>query len=167
MLLFNQAVKPLKWHMSGAWYSAEPWGSVEVPDDLVEATKSRGIPLAATPIAPDSRARARVVEQEQAASEAVLVQLKNRADEAEKDSRDARAAADKSAVAMSEAQDALRREREAHAKTKAELAQARADARAADALLSEQAAAASKAEERAIAAEALSKPKAQKSHRAD
>jgi hypothetical protein len=162
MQLFNQGKTALSWGMSGEAYSCEPWGAVEVPDALVEAVKSRGLPLAELPIAPESRARARVAEEEAAAMAEPLRALRKEADEAKADAEQARAETEKKHDELTKARVELRETREALAKAEAAAKRALQDQDAAEKLLSESAAEAEAAESRAIRAEALLNEKTEK-----
>lgn len=56
MRLFNQTNRRLAWGMSGLQFDCDPFGAVEVPDRLVDACRSRQLPLAVTPMAPEVKA---------------------------------------------------------------------------------------------------------------
>lgn len=83
MKLHNQSKNSLRWEMSKRVYTCEPWGSVEVPDQLVELCKSRRLPLAVTPVAPETKASVLVADERRAAEAAEVNQLKARVAELE------------------------------------------------------------------------------------
>lgn len=55
--LYNQTNKALDWSMGGKKFACSPFDHVDIPDELVEACKSRHLPLAVTPIPPEAKAK--------------------------------------------------------------------------------------------------------------
>lgn len=154
MRLYNQTKKHLSWKM-GEHFECAPWGHVSVPDELLDAVKSRGLPLDVTPVAPELRAQARVEDQQNADREAPLHALRKAADEALASERSAKAEVERLQVALGAANEARSAAEKALAEKSEELARALSEKSAAESLLTESASQATAAEERALKAEAL------------
>ncbi len=83
MKLFNQTNKPLRWDMSGRVFECEPYGEISVPDRLVEAVRSRKLPLKASKVPPKVQARAKADEEIARAQGSEVLKLRERAETAE------------------------------------------------------------------------------------
>lgn len=81
-ILFNQSAAPLQWDMSAVRYSCEPWGRVEVPDELAQACIRLGLPLSVTPIAPEVRAQRQIAQAEQDSKAESFANIRKEADAA-------------------------------------------------------------------------------------
>ncbi len=161
MLRFNQTKNALSWKLSGQVFTCEPWGSVDIPDGLVQACVSMGLPLGVSATAPEQRAQERIEEEKRARENDAFAAVLRRAEAAEADAKAAKAELERLQVAMSDTRAAfvkLSTERDALA---GELARTKADKDAAERLLSEQAQRAEDAEVKAQKAEALSAAKAE------
>lgn len=155
MRLFNQSKNQLGWSMNGERYGCEPWGPVEVPDELVAAVKSRGLPLDVAPVAVELRAQARIADEQAEAAEAPLRALRQQCDDAQASERSAKEELARLSSELTAARDELRRERDRAAKLEVELKRVSADKDSAEALMSEQAKKAAEADAARIKAEAL------------
>lgn len=165
MRLFNQSKNQLGWSMGGENYSCEPWGPIEVSDELVPAVKSRGLPLDVAPVAVELRAQARIADEQAEAKEAPLRALRQQCDDAQAAERSAKEELARLSSELTATRDELRRERSSTAKLATELERVRADKDSAETLMSEQAKKAAEADAGRIKAEALlnerTKPKQQ------
>ena len=110
MLLYNQSKNRLKWDMSGRVFECDPWGPIEMPDDLIEHCKKRGLPLGVNQVAPEFKASASLAAAADAAREDDVVRLRRDLGLAE--------------VALKAAADDLEKERFDHGETKRQLAAA-------------------------------------------
>lgn len=155
MRLFNQGKYPLKWTMSGQAFECEPWGLVDVPDELVGSVKSRGLPLDITPVPHEQRAQARIADDQAAASDSALRAIHEKARRAEAAERIAKEELGACQGEVSRLNKELREAYQANEKLNDDVARLKADKKAAEDLLSEEARKATEAEERAIRAEAL------------
>jgi chromosome segregation ATPase len=155
MRLHNQGKNALSWDMGGERFSCEPWGAIEIPDALVSAVRSRGLPLDVTPVAPELRAQVRVADERAASDAAPLLALRKQADDAQASERAAKAEVEALSVELSAERGKLRDAREQNAELAKKLKAAAADKEAAERLLTEASAQATASEERAIKAEAL------------
>lgn len=155
--LYNQTKNALSWKMGDPpeVYECEPWGSVDIADDLVWAAHSRGLPLDITPVAPELRARTRVADEQAANQDAPLRALKEAAEAAEASERAAKLELGRVQVELNEAREALRESNELVTKLGRDLGQAKSDKDAAESLLVESGAQATASEERAMRAEAM------------
>lgn len=161
MRLYNQTKKALGWSMGGVRYEAEPWGAVELPDDLAQAARQLGVPLDVTPIAPEIRAQVLVADEQASASDKVFRAIRERANAAEAAERAAKEELGRMSVEISKARSDIREANELIESLRDQVKHLKADKEAAEALITETAAQATAAEERAIKAEALAteKPK--------
>lgn len=166
MLLFNQTKNALSWSMSGQTFACEPWGSIDLADDLATLSRKRGVPLDVAPVPPEHRAQQRVADERRASDDSVLLAMKDRAEAAEAAARSAREELGRVKTELSESRgDTKRVTAELETRT-SELARALADKKTAEELLDQEAKRATDAEAKAIKAEALlaetRKPKAEK-----
>lgn len=155
MRLFNQSKHQLGWSMGGQSFTCEPWGSVDVPEELVGAAKSRGLPLGPVQVAPEVRAHVRIAEERAAADQAPLLALRKEADEALAREKAAIAELERCQGDLARLNRDYRETNERIATLTDKLARAEADKAAAETLLSETSAQATASEARAIKAEAL------------
>jgi hypothetical protein len=155
MRLYNQTKHNLRWDMSGHVFTAEPWGHVHVPDEFVDAVKSRGLPLDIAPVPPEARAKVRIADQAAADQEAPLRALKAQLDDAQASERSAKEELERMSVELSKARADLRSEQEQALNMLSEIERMKADLDAANKLVAEHAAKAAASEERAIKAEAV------------
>lgn len=154
MRLHNQTKKHLSWKM-GEQFECAPWGHVIVPDEMVSAVKSRGLPLDVTPVAPEMRAQARVEDQQAAEREAPLHALRKAADEALAGERTAKEEVERLQIELSQANEARREAESLLVAKNGELSRALSDKAAAESLLVDASSLATASEERALKAEAL------------
>lgn len=171
MRLFNQTKNHLSWSMGGAAYACEPWGAVDIPEELVAPAKARGLPLDVAPVAPDSRAKQRIADEEAAAKQNATIALQRKLEEANAALDSAKREIGALHAQCSEAKSALRLSEKEVSKLNARIATLLADKEAAEQLLAHESARATDAEERAIRAEATltepQKPTKAKVARAD
>lgn len=173
MRLFNQTKNALSWAMGGEKFACEPWGPVDIPDEMVDPAKRRGLPLGEAPIAPELRAQQRIADEADASKLDALRSLKAQVELAVAGEKSAKDELGRVHTELSSARDALRQERAKTEKLGQEVARLKADKEAAEQLLAQESARAVDAETRAIKAEALlqeaSKPVAKqaKAARAD
>lgn len=155
MRLYNQSKKALSWSMGDVRYECEPWGPVDVPDELVAAIQSRGVPLDSVAVLPELRAQVRIADEQNANRDAPLHALRNAASE----SKAAEQAAKLTLDAVRLELDAVRvqlRESNANAVTlKDQLTRAVAEKAVVETLLEEAGKQAAAYEERAIRSDAL------------
>lgn len=164
-LLFNQTNKQLSWSMGGRKFSCAPWESVDIPGDLADACKRRGLPLGVTPVPPETRATRRVEESKQAASNDELTALKAQIKDAKAEAASSSEFAAKQQRATESLTQKLRETQAENARLREQLSSVTADKKAAEDLLSDTAKQATHAEERALKAEAvLNERKSKKSH---
>jgi chromosome segregation ATPase len=112
MKLHNQSDRPLEWEMGGQTFKVGPFGHVSVPERLVSFAKRRGLPLAASPVAAETRAQQKAMRAKQEAADSEVITLKNIAEDA--------------TAALRDAQVLLEREQVAHARTTKERDKAQA-----------------------------------------
>lgn len=74
--LYNQTNKRLSWEMGAKTFSCAPFDYVEIPDDLVDPCRSRGLPLGVTPIAPETKAKSALDAEQEAARKDEFRQLR-------------------------------------------------------------------------------------------
>jgi len=82
-LQFNQTKRALSWTIGGKSFQCDAFDSVDVPIDLIEPSQKRGIPISATPVAPEVRAARKVEEEKVKASNDAWKALQRRVGEAE------------------------------------------------------------------------------------
>lgn len=155
MRLFNQTKNELAWSMGGQAYGCEPWGSLEVPDELVPACRSRGLPLDVAPVSPEARAQVRVADERAAADQAPLLALKAQAENAQAGEREAKRELESASVEISRLRSELRAANELADSLRDQLARVTSDKDAAEQLMSAAEQRATEAEAKAIRAEAL------------
>jgi hypothetical protein len=155
MRLFNQTKNSLSWSMGGVAYSCEPWGAVEVSDELVDIARRRGLPLDVAPVAPEARAKQRISDEQEASKENATIALKGKLDDAVAALEAAKGELGSVQVALSEARNQLRLSGEENARLQTQVGSLLADKEAAEQLLAHESARATDAEARAIRAEAL------------
>jgi hypothetical protein len=155
MRLYNQTKHNLSWKIDGVQYECEAWGPIRIPDELLYAIKSRGLPLDVTPVAPEHRAQARIADQEESDREKPLLALKKAADEAQANERSAKQEVERLQVELGAANDTVRELRDIVTVAREECNRLTGEKVAAESLLSEAGKRATDAEERAIKAEAL------------
>jgi hypothetical protein len=164
--LYNQSKNQLGWSMGGVAYSCEPWGVVEIADELVSAAVSRGLPLGPVQVSPEERAQVRIADERAASDQAPLLALKAQLEQAQASEREARAELGRVSVDLSTAKNALREAGELNEKLGDKVRRLESDKAAAEQLLTEADKRATDAEARAIKSEALlterDKPKKQK-----
>lgn len=158
MRLYNQTRNALEWGMQ--WdgehrsFAVEPFGTIEIDDDLVEHCKSRGLPLATTPMSPEQRAGTVLEEEKARAREDELTRLKEELASATFGIEEARKTVERiqhdlsQARADASAANDFRQEAEERAR------KANADRAAAESLLQETVQKLTAAEDRAMKAEA-------------
>jgi hypothetical protein len=157
MLQFNQTKHALKWSMGGQAFACEPWGSVKLEPEQVEACKRRGLPLAPAPVAPEDRAARVVAEEHAEASKGELQTLKREADEAKAAAAASKRDADTALVELDAERGKVRLLKDKVAKLEQHVTKLEADAKAAEQLIQETAKAAADSEAKAIKAEAAKK----------
>lgn len=155
MRLFNQTKNQLRWDMNGALYECEPWGPVELPDELVAAAKSRGLPLDLVATAPEIRAHERIADERAVADQAPLLALRKEADEAKARETAAVDALERCQADLASARRSLIESDTLVEQLQDKLRRMTADKDAAEKLFSEASAQATESEARAIKAEAL------------
>lgn len=96
MLLHNQRGASVSWEANGQVFSWEPYGSCEIPDELVEHIKSEGFPVAVTPVAPKERAERAAAEVSESQQASELVRLRKELEQTKAQLRDALATAESS-----------------------------------------------------------------------
>lgn len=94
MLLYNQKRQPLAWDAGGKSFSWEPFGTCEVPDELVPHIKAQKVPVDVAPVAPEIKASVIVDEQRSVARSDEVLQLKEALRLANADAAAARQAAE-------------------------------------------------------------------------
>lgn len=82
-LQFNQTKRALSWTIGGKTFQCDAFESVDIPIDLIEPSQNRGIPIAATPVAPEVRAARKVEEEKVKASNDAWKALQRRLEEAQ------------------------------------------------------------------------------------
>lgn len=137
MLLYNQTRKPLSWDAGGKAYKWDPFGTCDVPVELVSHLRAQKVPVDVTPVAPQAKA-AQVVEDQRSATRKDEVHILTEA---------LRVARDDVATAKATVEEAESRRAAAEAKAVelrtlldqevARTAQLEADLRACDQLLTE------------------------------
>lgn len=155
MRLYNQTKKPLAWSMGDAKFSCEPWGSVEMADDIAPFAIGRGLPLDVAPVAPEQRAQAQIAEAVEAGKSDALRALRDQAEDAKAAERAARDELARMSVELSDARERASKAEEDSRKLAAEVTRLKADKQAAEELLAAEGVRATDAETRAIQAEAL------------
>jgi len=65
--LYNQTNRKLEWDVGGRKFTCAPFDAVDIPDDLVEPCLKRGLPFGYTPVAPQTKAKTVVQEEQEAA----------------------------------------------------------------------------------------------------
>ncbi|HEY3497131.1 MAG TPA: hypothetical protein VGK73_20675 [Polyangiaceae bacterium] len=162
MRLFNQTKNALAWSMGGQSFTCEPWGPVDIPDELVPAAKSRGLPLDVAAMAPEVRAQVRVADERAAADQAPLLALKAQAENAQAGEREAKRELEAMSVELSRVRGELRAANETVESQRGQLQRVTADKEAAEQLMSAAEQKATAAEAKAIRAEALLAEKTEK-----
>lgn len=165
MLRFNQTKHRLSWSMSGQAFECEPWGSVEIPENLWEACVSRGLPLGITATAPEQRAQERIEDEKAARERDAFAAVLKRAEAAEADANVAKAELGRTQIELSEARAATVKADTKCAALASELARTKADKEAAEQLLSQEAKRAEEAELKFQKLQALSAEKKQQPKR--
>lgn len=146
----NQTKQRLSWDMGGRKFSCEPWGSVELPENLVVHCRKRGIPLDVVPVAPEMRAHVRMQDEIDAARADDIKALQRQVKTAQASEAFAKEELNRVQL-QSDKVGARCRELEAEcARLEAELESCKADKRAADELIEETAKQATDAEEKAL-----------------
>jgi hypothetical protein len=56
MIKHNQTKNALSWDVGGNQYTCEPWGTVDIPEHLVDLVRKMGLPLGNAPMAPERKA---------------------------------------------------------------------------------------------------------------
>ncbi len=82
MKLFNQTDRNLRWDMSGKHFTVEPYGDIDVPSDLVEHIKLRGLPLGITSVTPEVKASKSLEQASEAARKDEVASLNKQLTEA-------------------------------------------------------------------------------------
>ena len=96
MLLHNQRGASVSWEASGRVFEWEPYGSCEIPDELVPHIKAEGFPVSVSPVAPKERAERAAAEASESQQAAELVRLRKELEQAKTQLRDALATAEAS-----------------------------------------------------------------------
>lgn len=154
MRLFNQTKNALSWSMGGVTYSCQPWGPVSVPDDLVGAVRSRGLPLGMAPVERETRAKVLIADEEAQARDAPLIQLRKQLEDAQDKAKAAEQELERMSAELSAVRDELRTEKAQVAELQEQALALKADKESAEALMSEQAQKAVEADAARIKAEA-------------
>lgn len=98
MLLHNQLNAPISWEALGAVYSWEPYGALELPDELVPLIRSEGFPVDVAPVPPREKSGRAAAEAAAHATESetakALAAAREQVNEAEERARVAKAAAE-------------------------------------------------------------------------
>ena len=124
---FNQTKTPLKWSIGKKNFECEPWGAVDVPAELVDSCKRRGVPIAATAIAAEVRAARRKEDNVAAASDQAFQALRSEAAEAKASAKSAQEQAGELQSQVEAQAVELREKAEEAEKMSAELAEAKAE----------------------------------------
>lgn len=105
MIRYNQTDKPIAVAIRGTRYQAEAWGAVEpeMTEEVAEIAARRGLPLAATSIAPGRRAAVRVAKLEQSEAEQHLTKANERIRLLEADTESAQRAATEAVAKLDKA----------------------------------------------------------------
>lgn len=149
-ILFNQSSHPLKWDMSAVSYSCEPWGRVEVPDELAQACVRMGLPLKATQIAPEVRAQRQIAQAEQDTRADSFAAIRKEADAAIALAKSEKEERERIATELGSARGALTEAAAVAEKLRQELRDAKADREAALKQADQMGKRAAEAEEKAI-----------------
>jgi hypothetical protein len=56
MIKHNQTKNALSWDVGGNQFTCEPWGTVDIPEHLVDLVRKMGLPLGNAPMAPERKA---------------------------------------------------------------------------------------------------------------
>lgn len=155
MRLFNQTKNQLGWSLGDVAYSCEPWGAVDVPEDVVKLTLARGLPLDFAPVSAEQRAHQRISDEQEASKADALRALKGQADSAQAAGRAVKEELGRCQVELSSARDSLRDALKRSESLADQLSRMKADKDAAEQLLAQESTRATDAETRAIRAEAL------------
>lgn len=155
MRLYNQSKRALSWSMGETRYECEPWGPVDVPDELVAAIKSRGVPLDSVAVLPELRAQVRIADEQNANRDAPLHALRNAASEAKAGEQAAKLTLDAVRLELDAVRAQLRESNAAGVTLKDQLTRAVAEKAVIEALLEEAGKQAAAHEERAIRSDAL------------
>lgn len=155
MRLYNQTKKTLSWSMGVASFTCEPWGSVELSDDLAPFAMARGLPLDVSPVAPEQRAQQQIAEAVEAGKSDALRALRDQLDASKSAERAARDEIARLGVELSDARERATKAEEDARKLSGECSRLKADKQAAEELLAAEGVRATDAETRAIQAEAL------------
>lgn len=139
MKQYNQSDRAISWEMGGKSFSCEPYGSVDVPDELVPFARKRGLPLSGAPVAAEAKALRKAEAEKKYAEESDVIKMRDQLAVLEASVKTAeveldkeRAAATKLAKKADNLEDKLREANDA-------LSKSHADAKALDAQLREQA----------------------------
>lgn len=98
MKLYNQSDRELSWDMSGHEFACEPFGSVEVPEHLIDFVRRRGLPLEPSPVAAEARAAQKAARAKREAEDSETIALRNAADDAAARLRDAQSLLEKEQI---------------------------------------------------------------------
>lgn len=137
MRFFNQSNKPLKWDMSGVEYVVEPFGPVEIPDDLVAACRSRGLPIDISPVPPMHKAEITVRAEAEAARTDEARLLREQIEEVTASFQSAKAEAERAKVDLGGREETIAKQRERIAELAEKLRIAEDDTRGANLKLEE------------------------------
>ncbi len=102
MKLYNQTKNQLRWSLSKFTFVCDPYGDVDVPDELVEHCKDRGLPLSVTPVAPEVKASDAVKSASDSAKKDEIFNLNKQLNEAIAGEKIAKLALEDSALEISE-----------------------------------------------------------------
>ena len=155
MLAFNQTKHDLSWSLSGQKYSCEAWGSVDLPEELWQASQRLGLPLGVASVLPELRAQARIEDERKASDDRVLYALKERAEKAEATTQSLQSELERVITERDEARGETKRALSAVEDLRSQLARANADKKTAEEMLDTEAKRATDAEAGRIKAEAL------------
>jgi chromosome segregation ATPase len=138
MLLHNQTRLRLNWDASGRRFTFEPFGSCEVPEELVPHIRAQKVPVGEVPVTPERKAHAAAEEGAAEIRNDELRVLRERVVLAEADSKAARAEVSAAEERRDTAEAQVGALRARITALESELAAAKADANAAEELVHEQ-----------------------------
>jgi septal ring factor EnvC (AmiA/AmiB activator) len=107
MKLYNQGKERLAWSMGGRDFKCQPYGEVEVPQELLLFVKSRGLPLDATPVPAEVKASQQAQYARREAEGAEVVTLKRQLAEMRAAEAEAKKALETSAAQTKDLSDRL------------------------------------------------------------
>lgn len=138
MLLHNQTKDRRVWDGGGKRFEWEPFGSCEVPDEIVPFLKKQRFPVGPVAVPPETKARAVVDAELAAAASDRETRLRRELEQANAKAAVAAEAVERAELAKTEAQAESLRLGNRVRELETELARSRADVKAAEEMLTEQ-----------------------------